>query len=441
MVQPSPIAMLTVFGGAGSAMRRNMKLGYMLAAAMSVVMLASPSAAKKKDNGPVIQMSDDFRTNVQAAQAALRAGDVSTASARISALNPATDFEAYAAAGLRFELAVQRQNIQAERLALTDMFKTGSVPKTDAPRLRYVAGYLSYVVGNYDDAFAQLDYARTLGYDNIDASLLRADIYLRKNKPKEAWPFVQEAMARKRAAGEKIPAAWFDRAISLTYQAGNWADLGALYRERLSLYRTTRDWRSALSNYLPAAALDPQIQLDLYRLQAASGAMASERDYQSYAQLAEKAGYPAETKAIIEAGRSTGKLTSSQNVTSQLLKAAMPKATKEMAALPAVTKKAASASSGEPALIAADTYFSLAQYPKAAELYRLALTKGGINDDQANARLGISLARSGDLAGAKTVLANVKGNWSNVAGFWSIWIEEQSQKTAQRAPSVSQTSS
>ncbi|MGC4251088.1 MAG: hypothetical protein QM605_06345 [Sphingobium sp.] len=423
-------------------MRKNLKFVSLLAASLSVAMLASPASAKKKDSGPVIQMSESFRTNVQAAQAALKSGDTATASARISALTPATDFEAYAAAGLRFQIAVQRQNVQAERLALTDMFKTSSVPKADAPRLRYVAGYLSYLVGNNDDALAQLDYARTLGYDNIDASLLRADIYLRKNKPKEAWPFVQEAMARKRASGEKIPAAWFDRAISLTYQAGDWADLGALYRERLSLYGSTRDWRSALSNYLPVVALDPQIQLDLYRLQAASGSMASERDYQAYAQLADKAGYPAETKAIIEAGRSAGKLTPSQTVTAQLLKSATPKATKEMAGLPAAVKKASSASNGGSALAAADTYFSLAQYPKAVELYRLALSKGGINNDQANARLGIALARSGDLAGAKTALANVNGNWSNVAGFWSIWIEEQSQKTAQSpAASTSPASS
>src|SRR3546814_5632117 len=56
------------------------------------------------------------------------------------------------------------------------MFKTSSVPKGDMPRLRYIAGYLSYIVGNYDDATAQLDYARTLGYDPIDATMLRAEI-------------------------------------------------------------------------------------------------------------------------------------------------------------------------------------------------------------------------------------------------------------------------
>ncbi len=397
-------------------------------------LLASPAVAKKKDVGPVIQMSDSFRANVQAAQTALQTGDKGTASARISALSPSSEFESYTAAALRFELAVQQQNVQAERLALTDMFKTDFVPKADAPRLRFTAGYLSYVVGNYDDAVAQLDYARTLGYDKVDATLLRADIALRKGKPKDAYPYVQEALARKRAAGEKIPAPWFDRAISMAYQAGNWADVGELYQERLSLYSSTRDWRSALNNYLAATALPPEIQLDLYRLQAASGAMASERDYQNYAQLAGKTGYNAEAKAIIEAGRSAGKLTPTQTTTAQLLKTVTPKATKEMAALPASAKKAAGASSGAPALAVADTYYSQAQFPKAVEQYRLALSKGGVDVDQANARLGISLARSGDLAGAKTVFANVKGNWSNVAGFWSIWLEEQRQKTAQGTP-------
>src|SRR3546814_17641345 len=74
--------------------------------------------------------------------------------------------------------------------------------------------------------------------------------------------------------------------------------------------------------------MDAQVQLDLYRLQAANGAMASERDYQAYAQLAEKTGYSAETKAIIEAGRSAGKLTPTPAATAQLLKRATPKAAK-----------------------------------------------------------------------------------------------------------------
>ncbi|KEY97412.1 hypothetical protein AI27_19125, partial [Sphingomonas sp. BHC-A] len=126
----------------------------------AALLVAAPAVAKKPAVGPAIQMSDGFRAATQAADAAIRAGDVSTAQAQISALMPVSDFEAYVAAGLRFQLAVLKVDRQAQRVALNDMFKTSSVPKGDMPRLRYIAGYLSYIVGNYDDATAQLDYAR-----------------------------------------------------------------------------------------------------------------------------------------------------------------------------------------------------------------------------------------------------------------------------------------
>ncbi|WP_242122935.1 hypothetical protein [Sphingobium sp. Sx8-8] len=392
----------------------------------------TPAMAKKPvAAGPVIEMSDSFRAATQAADSAIKAGDIATAQSQISGLMPVSDFENYVAAGLRFELAVRKVDRQAERVALNDMFKTSSVPKGDMPRLRYIAGYLSFIVGNYEDATAQLDYAKTLGYDPIDATMLRADIALRRNKAKEARGFVQEALARQRAAGQPIPAAWYDRAISMAYAAGDWSEVGALYRERLSHYDSAGEWRTALANYLTAPGMDAQVQLDLYRLQAANGAMASERDYQAYAQLAEKTGYSAETKAIIEAGRAAGKLTPTQAVTASLMKSATPKAVKEIAGLPAAAKKAATAKDGAAAMTVADTYFSLGQYPQAAEQYRLALSKGGVDTGKGNARLGVALARSGDLTGAKAALGQVtSGNWANVAGFWSVWVDQQSRKTA-----------
>ncbi|WP_022683224.1 hypothetical protein [Sphingobium bisphenolivorans] len=409
--------------------------GALLAAGMALATTAA-EAKKPVPAGPPIQMSDSFRAAAQAADTAIKAGDASTAQGQISGLMPASDFEVYVAAGLRFELAVLKGDRQAQRAALNDMFKSASVPKGDMPRLRYTAGYLSYVVGNNDDAVAQLDYAKTLGYDPIEATMLRADIQLRRNKPKEARVFVQQALERQRAAGQSIPASWYDRAISMAYQAGDWTELGALYRERLTHYNSAGEWRSALANYLTAPGIDAQVQLDLYRLQAANGAMASERDYQAYAQLAEKTGYSAEAKAIVEAGRTAGKLTPTQAATVQVMKSATPKAAKEIAGLPAAVKKAAAAKDGSAALSAGDVYFSLGQYPQAAEQYRLALSKGGVDQGRANARLGVALARSGDLAGAKAALAQVtSGNWANVAGFWSVWVDQQSRKTA-AAPSV-----
>lgn len=401
-----------------------------LAAAAILPALPASAAKKPQPTGPQIVMSDAFRTQMASAKTALRSGDTATAAGIASSLRPSSDFEAYAAAGLRFELASRRSDVQAQRLALTDMFKTNAVPVGEAPRLRFLAGYFSYAVGNYDDALAQLGYAKTLGYDETDALLLTADIHLRRGKPKDARPFVDAAMARERAAGRAIPVAWYDRAISLAYQAGDWDAVGGLYRERLALGASKGEWRSALANAMTAPGIDKQAMLDLYRLQAANGAMASERDYQGYAAFAEKSGYNAEAKAIIEAGRSAGKLTPTQAATSQLFKTVSPKASKEIAALPAMVAKAAKSNKGDAALDAGDAYFSLGQYPQAVEQYRLALAKGSVDVDHVNSRLGVALARSGDLAGGKAALGQVSGKWASVAGFWSVWVDQQSGKAS-----------
>ncbi|MDX3900488.1 MAG: hypothetical protein QHC40_08285 [Sphingobium sp.] len=400
----------------------------------------SPAMARKALNvGPPIAMSDSFRMATAAAQTALSAGDIATASARIAQLSPANDFEIYVAAGLRFELAARRGDIQAQRIALTDMFKSSAVPPGDAPRLRYLAGLYSFYVGNYDDTMAQLNYAKTLGYEGVDATLLMADTYIRRNKPKDARAMTEQAFTQLRAEGKPIPAAWYDKAISLAYQTGDWAAVGMLYRERLAAYPSTGNWRSALVNYGSASGLSPQIQLDLYRLQAANGAMASERDYQSYAQLAEKNGNNAEAKAIVEAGRAAGKLSPTQATTVKLMKEVTPKATKEIAALPTAAKKAAAASDGSAALNVADSYFALSQFPQAVEQYRAAIAKGGIDLNRANTRLGVALARSGDLANARLTLAQAGGEWSNLAGLWSVWVDQQASRTAGVAPPASVT--
>lgn len=393
--------------------------------------ISSPANAKKANVGPPIAMSNAFRAAAQNAETALNAGDVATANTQIASLSPSSDFEVYAAAALRFALASKRNDIQAQRIALTDMFKSNSVPPNDAPRLRYLAGLYSFYVANYDDTIAQLNYARTLGYTGIDATLLMADTYSRRNKPKDARAMVEQAFAQLKTEGKPIPAAWYDKAISLAYQNADWPAVGALYRQRLAAYPSTGNWRTALVNYSGATGMNPQVQLDLYRLQAANGAMASERDYQAYALLAEKNGNNAEAKAIIETGRAAGKLSTTQPATAKVMKNVTAKAAKEIAGLPAAAKKAGAAKDGGAALAVADSYFALSQYPQAVEQYRAALSKGGIDADRANTRLGVALARSGDMAGARTTLAQVGGSeWANLAGLWSVWVDQQASKSA-----------
>ncbi|MGK2911767.1 MAG: hypothetical protein ACSLE1_18480 [Sphingobium sp.] len=375
-------------------------------------------------------MADIFRTSAASARAALDAGDLSTANAQIGSLQPTSDVEKYVVGSLKFQYASRRNDPQAIRRALSEILESGAAPEAQVPYLRYLAAYYSYYLGEQNDAIAQVNYARQLGYAPVETTVLLADANLKKKKPAEGLALLEQAVTQQQASGKPVPEAWFDRAIALSYQAGKWADVAKWTQQKLALYPTPGNWRSGLINFEAAPGLDPQAQLDLFRLQSATGAIASERDVQAYATLAAKNGYEAEAMSVIEAARASGKLTSSEAVTVALLKSISVKAKKNIAALPAQVKKAATAKDGTAAATAGDIYFSLSQFPLAVTQYQLALSKGGVDTARVNARLGIALARSGDLPGSKAALAQATGNWATVANFWNVWVDQQGQRTA-----------
>ena len=55
------------------------------------------------------------------------------------------------------------------------------------------------------------------------------------------------------------------------------------------------------------------------------------------------------------------------------------------------------------------------------------LKKGGVDADELNTRLGIALAKSGDVAGARTAFGAVTkpGNRKTIADFWTLYLSSK----------------
>ena len=70
-----------------------------------------------------------------------------------------------------------------------------------------------------------------------------------------------------------------------------------------------------------------------------------------------------------------------------------------------------------------DRYFGMGQYDKAADLYRKALAKGGVDKDVANIHLGMALARSNDKAGATAAFNAVTGPRAEIAKYWLLYLQ------------------
>ncbi len=79
-------------------------------------------------------------------------------------------------------------------------------------------------------------------------------------------------------------------------------------------------------------------------------------------------------------------------------------------------------SDGAALMVTANRYYGIGDYAKAAELFRAALGKSGVDKNQANLQLAIALAAAGDKAGAKAAFEAVGGNRTEVAKYWLAYL-------------------
>ena len=72
--------------------------------------------------------------------------------------------------------------------------------------------------------------------------------------------------------------------------------------------------------------------------------------------------------------------------------------------------------------LTANRYYGIGNYAKAAELFRAALGKPGVDKNQVNLQLGIALTAADDKAGAKAAFEAVGGNRTEIAKYWLAYL-------------------
>lgn len=393
------------------------KVHIIAAMAMATISTLTVSTVPVQAQVPMAA-SSAFRDSAKKVEQALTKGDIGTANAYVAALSPQTPLEHYMAGSLKLDLAARRNDAVSARAAVKQMLDSGAVPPEQMGYTRYLAGYFAYQTGATDDAIAQLSTARQLGFNDSQVSLLLAENLSRKGRSADALNLVSEAIAQQDKSRQAVPAAWLERGAAFAYASRN-PGAGAVFSSRrLSLGASGPEWRSAIAGYAAAAALDTEQRLDMWRLQAATGALAGERDFEGYATAA-GATRPAEARAIIDRGIREGDLLPSNPVTAPLAAKLSAAATKEKADIAKLLGKSAAAASAAAASAAGDKLLSAGDDAEAAAYYRVALAKNTTAKDRVLTRLGIALARSGNIAQARDVLARAQGKWGEVGRFWS----------------------
>ena len=418
-------------------------LAAVLATGTAGVALVAPAVAKEKPKTAEagLQLSPAVIKVAKPAQDAVQANNPAVAEPAVAAVEAVatTEGDKYVAAVLRYQLesqkarASQAANPRAvvdESLQARPLDVLIANPNTPANvRGAYAArrGEISYNARQYPQAIQYFTQARTLGFTdgNLDLMIVKAKVDGGDIAGGSAD--LERVVAAASTGGAKAPVEYYRYAIGRSNKAHLVPQTVSWMNRYLAAYPTNgQTWYEVLATYGfsqdATARLDNPQKIDLFRLMRAAGGLQDQYFYIEYAQKAQNAGLPLEAQAVLREGLANGKIPAG-NSEAKAMQVELTRSIAAEGSLASLETKAAAAANGQLAGQTADAYLSQGTWAKAAGLYRTALTKGGVDADTINTRLGIALARSGDKAGALAAFALVKGSpRADIATFWTTWL-------------------
>jgi hypothetical protein len=397
-------------------------------AALLGVAVAAPAVAQKNKSAAAStapKLSKPVAALLSQAQTAQTAGDHAGALTLINqalALPKTTASDQYTTYQLMLASAQATKNMQLLQQAIDGALATGMVPPETEVKFRAALRSLALQNKNYPAAVQQAQRLAALTPNDAKVQFELAQVHQLAGQPREAYAAAMKAVEVGKAAGQ-VPEDYYRTAAKLALDNNMSTEFGNASTAWLSGYPTPANWRTVLALFLDSAKFDDQGSLDVFRLMHSTGALASEKDYYEYAETANRRGFPAEAKLILDEGLAKGKLSTAKAYTKELQAVVNPKVARDKAALPGLESEAKKSANGKLALSTGDAYLGHGNYAKAAELYRLAMQKGGIDNATANTRLGIALGKAGQKAEAQAALSAVQGGpRQQLAQYWLIWL-------------------
>jgi len=371
-------------------------------------------------------ISNAARKEIIALQTAVNAKDTANIPAALAAAKAKAKNkdDNYVIAQLQLKAAVDAQDNAGIMTGIEAVLASGVMPPADTVPLYVNLGKLQYNAKAYDKAATAFERALQLDPNNLDATVLLAETRNSQGRSAEGVALIQKAIAARVAAGQKPEESWYKRALKLAYDA-KLPSSDTIAREWVAAYPSAKNWRDTIRIYQTTSALDDASLLDSMRLAKAIGALQGENDYFRFANTLVSKGFPGEAKAALDQGFAAKSIDKSRPSFSQLYALASSRSQGDRASLAASAAAARSAADAKKAMTTGEAYYGYGDYTQAADMFRLALTKTGVDKDVANLRLGMSLLMAGDKAGATAALNAAGGAQSEVAKLWLTYAAQK----------------
>lgn len=403
-------------------------LAAMLSTGVMSTAIALPAAAQKKNDkaaqGP--KLSDAIRKPLAAAQAALTAKDYPTALAQTAIAEPlaTTDEEKYFVAAMQLQATAPSNDLQKLAPILDRLIANPKTPPAALGQYNFLRGEAAFQNKKYAEALPYLNKAQELGYQNEALQLRIASASIESGNTAGGLAAIEKTINDEIAAGKKPSEDLYNYALGKVYRKDPAATAQWSMR-KLKAYPTAKNWREALLIYRDGGAkLDRGQQIDLFRLMRATKSLADRGDYLEYADLTLIGGYPAETRAVLDEGKATGKIPASDASATRLSTDANT-AIKNEGSLTGLETKAKAAANGKLALSTGDVYLGQGNATKALEMYAVAKQKGGVDASELALHTGAAHAQAGQKDQARAAFQSITaaGPRKDMAAFWIQYLD------------------
>lgn len=377
---------------------------------------------------------------------------VGTAGTDIAALKPQLEAlvplavspdEQSALGGLFYNAGVASKDSTLQLRGMEMMLASGKTKLEDVPKFNFVAYQIANSLSQFEKARSYLQKTIDLGYTapNVTATELQlsmAELYFAEEEHTKGLAYLADAIAARKAQGQPVDPRWYRRGVSIAYTHQIIPQVYDFVQGWVIDNPTPEVWRDAVNLTRNLNDFDPPVMLDLLRLGMKIGTLTEKNDVILYVETADVRRLPKEVRDVIEMAFATGKIApGTDSYIDDQLRQSKTLMNEDKAALPALERDAKVATAQLRTVIAAgDAFLSYSDYAKAVGFYQRALTMPGADRDLVLTRLGIAQIGAGDIAGAKTTLAEVKGVRGPVAMLWSAYAQTQGAPAAAAAPAA-----
>jgi tetratricopeptide (TPR) repeat protein len=307
--------------------------------------------------------------------------------------------------------------------AIDEIAASGYLDTTKVAGLYQDLGGIFFNAKQYPQAATAYQKALSLNPGNAEASRMYGITLFQQGQKAEATAALQKFIQVSTAAGQKPT----EDTYRIAVQSASDAKLPAandLARQWYAAYPSADSWRLSIAIYRNSNLnrLDNEAMIDLLRLMQASGALTTALDYELFAATAFDQSNYNEAQAVLDAGLAAKVLDPANSQVRDIMTALKSKTKATVADLETAEKTAANAGAF---IKIGDRYYALGQYAKAAEVYRKAIGKPGVDQNIANLHLGMALARTGDKAGAAAAFGAVTGPRADIAKFWLTYVNQR----------------